>query len=529
MAVFTDRDVRRAQTARSLAAGPAREGGRGLLNTVLGPVGIVPPGRGERRSRNAATLLSGALPLRHCIVVADVVPAPSGWSSDAITAVAEAIGDRRRDVVVWDLAGGTTVGAGPHAGRLAADADRLLAADLELAPPTLSAYLERTARGVETLPADPSFRTRDAEAVLSVLTHHRQIVMLHARRGDPQWLWSLSRSTVVVIPVPHREESMADLAATIDDLRSAGLGEVVDRVVVVNCTIGGANPRSDTIEMRRRLGELGVRTVLDVPYARPPRIGSGRGGSERSDTDRAWLHASAVIARTRPRPESPTVRSGGGSDLLGSAAVPPSDPSLLDPRPDPTFEVTTATLRAHVGSGSTERRRRRRMGPRSAAAGVLLVVAAMGAAVVIGQPVAADRVAVTAAAGTQPVSVARDEAVVDSSPSAPDVIAAYDDFYYRDRDAVGAAGLWELPAVPEPESAARIADLQRVIDAVDPRIRHRISVTDTGDPTVFDAVLTLTTADGSDHRYHQQFTMRETPDGMRIVNKIDCETQCPAP
>lgn len=108
--------------------------------------------------------------------------------------------------------------------------------------------------------------------------------------------------------------------------------------------------------------------------------------------------------------------------------------------------------------------------------------------------------------------------------SGPGVIMAYDYAYYVQRDGASALQFWS-----EGKSDVTGSDLQIEIDAVDPLMRHRLDITETRDPYVYDVLLTLTTPDGINHPYQQQFSLAKNDGRYSIESKITCNGQCPTP
>ncbi|WP_328812371.1 hypothetical protein [Rhodococcus sp. NBC_00297] len=457
------------------------------------------PGTTESEDRR---VLSGALPVRHRIVIADIGLGVD-LGTDALAGMSAAVGERRPGgVIAWDLAGGAT-GHGAAA-QIAEDVEALVAPECD--PRALSHYVDTRPEGHDALGADASLQDPHAiEDVLTVLTHHRQTVVVHARSDEPYFVAMIDDADSIVVPIPHSEAAALRVVALMDSLRGSGRDTWSDRIVVVKHDAVHAGSRSGSTDLRRVLGDAGVRTVLDVPST----------SDSDADVRRAWSHVAAVVMRTRG-PVRPI--------------VPDAHPGLHADDHTPSFDSTTATLRAR--SADTRPSRRSGRLPALAALGALLVAGGLGTAVMMQRapadsapvPVAtagvgADAADQTASAAPPPIDAAR--------ASGPAVIVRYDDLYYRDRDAAAAAALWDLSDTAGVD--ATVADLQRSIDAVDPAIRHRIDVASTSDPLVFDAVLTLTVPDGREFRYDQQFTVREDDDGFAIVRKIDCTGVCPAP
>ncbi|MBY6363329.1 hypothetical protein [Rhodococcoides corynebacterioides] len=447
-------------------------------------------------------VLAGPLPLRHRVLVVDVSAAPDPASAHhsarpdparrVLRDLADAIGRYRPgSVVAWhpvDAAAATlALASTDHA-----------AADQ--APPTRT--LLRTRRsGVDDVASGRSARpltSADVEAALATLSSMRQTVVVCARPGDPWFDVLAEDADAVVVPVVDDDAVSRVIALT--DRLTAG------RLTVVRP--GGARGR--TTEVRRRLGEAGIRTVLDVTDGL-----DGAGGDEGLDvTDSAdadWSRAAAVILRPRPV---------GRGDVSAEPAL--------------SFESTTATLRArsHGDRGrigpspraprGRERGRRRSVAAPLAAAAVVLAVA-LGAAVALfaGGANSGDGVVESARTGAASASV------VDTVLDGPAVIARFDDLYYRDRDAAAAAALWDLPAGVD--RATMVADLQSSIDAVQPGTTHRLDIRATGAPDVYDAVLTLTTPEGRQFAFDQQFVVRGGDRGFTIVRKIECSAACSAP
>ncbi len=385
-----------------------------------------------------------------------------------------------------------------------------------------SRTLLRTRRsGVDEVASGRSTRpltTADVEAAAARLSSMRQTVVVCARPDDPWFDVLAGDADAVVVPVV--DDDAVSRAIALTDLVAAG------RLTVVRP--GGARGR--TTEVRRRLGEAGIRTVLDVTHSVDGLDGldgldgptgldgvagldvAGSADSDSADAD--WSRAAAVILRPRP--------TGRGTAF--------AEPAL-------SFESTTATLRARShgdrsraggaefashGSGRGRPRRRSVAAPLATAAVVLVV--ALGASVALfsggGDP---HGNGVTESARTDAASVSVAEAVLDG----PGVIARFDDLYYRDRDADAAAALWDLPAGVD--RAAMVADLQSSIDAVQQGTTHSLDIRPTSAADVYDAVLTLTTPDGRQFDFDQQFVVRGSDRGFTIVRKIECSAACSAP
>lgn len=109
--------------------------------------------------------------------------------------------------------------------------------------------------------------------------------------------------------------------------------------------------------------------------------------------------------------------------------------------------------------------------------------------------------------------------------SGPGVIEAYDYAYYvYPRNATAALRYWS------PDAGIDADKLQVDIDKTDRKIRHRLDITETRDPVVYNALLTLTTPDGVAHPYHQQFHLKRTPDKRYVIaSRTTCESTCTAP
>ncbi|MBY6540158.1 hypothetical protein HQ325_15890 [Rhodococcus sp. BP-349] len=456
------------------------------------------PGATESEDRR---VLSGALPVRHRIVIADI-GIGENLGSGALAGMSAAVGERRPgSVIAWDLAGEATERGA--AAQIAEDVEALVAAECD--PRALSHYVDTRPEGHDALGADASLQDPHAvRDVLTVLTHHRQTVVVHARSDEPYFAAMIDDADSIVVPIAHSEAAALSVVALMDSLRGSGRDTWSDRIVVVKHDAVHAGSRSGSTDLRRVLGDAGIRTVLDVPST----------SDSDADARRAWSHVAAVVMRTRG-PVRPI--------------VPDAHPSLHSDDRTHSFDSTTATLRARSADARPSRRSGRL--PAVAALGALLVAGGLGTAVMMQRAPADSAPVPVAAAGVeadaveQPVSVSPPIAPVRAS--GPAVIVRYDDLYYRDRDAAAAAALWDLSDTAGVD--ATVADLQRSIDAVDPAIRHRIDVVPTSDPLVFDAVLTLTVPDGREFRYDQQFTVREDDDGFAIVRKIDCTGVCPAP
>lgn len=480
-------------------------------------------GHGDASSSGAAggvdRVLSGPLPLRHRVLVVDLAapspfasaPARSSDRSDPARRVlrdlADAIGRYRPgSVVAWhpaDSAAATLVLA--SAGDGAADQ----------APP-LGSLLRTRRSGVDEVASGRSARplsTADVAAAVARLSSMRQTVVVCSRPDDAWFDVLVGDADAVVVPVVDDETVSRAIALT--DLVDAGRLTVVRPV--------GARGR--TTEVRRRLGEAGIRTVLDVTESVEGLDGGeglpGIAAGEADSADADWSRAAAVILRPRPAGH----RNASAEPML-------------------SFESTTATLRARshgdrgrVGHGPGTSRGGGRGGPRRrsvvtplATAAVVLVVG-LGASVALfagggdrdGAPESMRTDAASASTRTDAVSASTAEVVLDG----PGAIARFDDLYYRDRDAAAAAALWDLPAGVD--RAAMVADLQSSIDAVQPGTTHRLDIRPTGAPDVYDAVLTLTTPDGRQFDFDQQFVVRGGDRGFTIVRKIECSAACSAP
>lgn len=110
--------------------------------------------------------------------------------------------------------------------------------------------------------------------------------------------------------------------------------------------------------------------------------------------------------------------------------------------------------------------------------------------------------------------------------SGPGVIFAFNYSYYTyPRNAVTALKFWT------PEAGSKADEMQVDIDKqAAGKTRHRLDVTATADPLVYDVVLTLTTSDGVDHPYHQQYRLTRGDNGhYAIAKKVNCESTCPTP
>ena len=492
---------------------------------VAGLVSRPRSGHGDSSSSGAAggvdRVLSGPLPLRHRVLVVDLAapspfasaPARSSDRSDPARRVlrdlADAIGRYRPgSVVAWhpaDSAAATLVLA--SAGDGAAD---------QASPP---GSLLRTRRsGVDEVASGRSARplsTADVAAAVARLSSMRQTVVVCSRPDDSWFDVLAGDADAVVVPVVDDETVSRAIALT--DLVDAGRLTVVRPV--------GARGR--TTEVRRRLGEAGIRTVLDVTESVEGLDGGeglpGIAAGEADSADADWSRAAAVILRPRP--------AGRGHAS--------AEPVL-------SFESTTATLRARshgergrvghglgrsIGGARGGRRRRSVVTPLATAAVVLVV--GLGASVALfasggggggdSAPESARTDAASASTRADAASASTAEVVLDG----PGVIARFDDLYYRDRDAAAAAALWDLPAGVD--RAAMVADLQSSIDAVQPGTTHRLDIRPTSAPDVYDAVLTLITPDGRQFDFDQQFVVRGGDRGFTIVRKIECSAACSAP
>ena len=143
----------------------------------------------------------------------------------------------------------------------------------------------------------------------------RQTVVVCSRPDDSWFDVLAGDADAVVVPVVDDETVSRAIALT--DLVDAGRLTVVRPV--------GARGR--TTEVRRRLGEAGIRTVLDVTESVEGLDGGeglpGIAAGEADSADADWSRAAAVILRPRP--------AGRGHAS--------AEPVL-------SFESTTATLRA---------------------------------------------------------------------------------------------------------------------------------------------------------------------------------------
>lgn len=479
---------------------------------VAGLVSRPRNGHGDPSFSGAASgvdrVLAGPLPLRHRVLVVDLgAPSssasarPSDRSDPArrvLRDLADAIGRYRPgSVVAWhpaDAAAATLALAstGDDA------ADRM--------PPTGSPLRTRRS-GVDEVASGRSARpltTADVAAAVARLSSMRQTVVVCARPDDP-WFDVLAGDVDAVV-VPVVDDETVSRAIALTDLVDAGRLTVVRPV--------GARGR--TTEVRRRLGEAGIRTVLDVTESVEGLDGGeglpGIAAGEADSADAEWSRAAAVILRPRP--------AGRGHAS--------AEPVL-------SFESTTATLRARshgergrVGDGFGGSSGGGRRAPRRRSVAAPLATAAVVVAVGLGASVAlfaggGDRDGAPEPTRTDAASASAPEVVLDG----PGVIARFDDLYYRDRDAAAAAALWDLPAGVD--RAAMVADLQASIDAVQPGTTHRLDIRSTGAPDVYDAVLTLTTPDDRQFDFDQQFVVRGGDRGFTIVRKIECSAACSAP
>lgn len=460
--------------------GSAGRSGRGDGASTRGARGIRAD-RVERGDRGVECVLAGPLPLRQRVVIVDPGHAPDAARRVAV-GLADAIARHRPgSVVLWhpadDVSATLALGSDGSA-VVAPDGSAVVAPSREVLRPRRS--------GVDEVVAGPAARpltSADVAAAAATLSAIRQTVVVRACPDEPWFGVLADDADAVVVPVLDEDAVSRAIALT---------AVVAARRITVIRPTGSADRSTD---VRRRLGEAGIGTVLDV----------GRGATaadtaERSDDVAAeWSRAASVILRPRPT---------AGTDA-------PVDPAT-------SFEDTTATLRAR-STGDRRRvgrdeRRRRPVGVTAAAAIVALVVG-LGAAVAVS----------TARGDGPPVSARTDAASATSgveSLDGPGVIARFDDLYYRDRDAAAAAALWELPAGVD--RASMVADLEASIDAVERGTTHRLDLRPTVTPDVYDALLTLTTPDGRRFDYDQQFTVRRGADGYTIVRKIECSAPCSA-
>ncbi|MBY6366450.1 hypothetical protein [Rhodococcoides corynebacterioides] len=463
--------------------------------------------RGDRADRGVERVLAGPLPLRQRVVIVDPGHAPDAacraHASDAARSVADpdaacrvAVGladaiarHRPGSVVLWhpadDVSATLALGSDGFA-VVAPDGSAVVAPSREVLRPRRS--------GVDEVVAGRAARpltSADVAAAAATLSAIRQTVVVRACPDEPWFGVLADDADAVVVPVLDEDAVSRAIALT---------AVVAARRITVIRPTGSADRSTD---VRRRLGEAGIGTVLDVGRGATTDDTAERSAddtAERSDDVAAeWSRAASVILRPRPT---------AGTDA-------PVDPAT-------SFEDTTATLRAR-STGDRRRvgrdeHRRRPVGVTAAAAIVALVVG-LGAAVAVS----------TARGDGPPVSARTDAASATSgveSLDGPGVIARFDDLYYRDRDAAAAAALWELPAGVD--RASMVADLEASIDAVERGTTHRLDLRPTVTPDVYDALLTLTTPDGRRFDYDQQFTVRRGADGYTIVRKIECSAPCSA-
>jgi MinD-like ATPase involved in chromosome partitioning or flagellar assembly len=546
--VEPERALRRVRSGTSDAppvdSGPARWGLRGKVNGLLGGASLLSAGAAELEARDDVNAIRCALPARQSIVVANTEGGMG--KTPTVVMLANLFGRHRGgDVVAWDIAGvrgnlgqrsATNVADGNTVWGLLADTNEEPSAEAELAR-----YLCRQPTGDEILASDRAARHMESitspelVAIGNTLAQHRQIIIFDTGNDDraTAWKWATSSADQLVVPMPYRRGAASSVTSMLATLSARGLDDLVERAIVIASPPPRGAPAAVVEEVRRRLTEFGVRTIVDVPYE--PALAS----YERIDhaslpdaTVRAWTHAAAVIAKSlavgarRPDAASPDSAASTDSAAFTDSAVPTDAVPTDDAQ---SFDVTTAALRqwstrepapAPIGA-------RAETGRRIPARGVMACAAvALAAASAGGVFHLADRADATPPA---PVAAQSDSGVDPARASGPAVIRAYDDRYYTDRSAEGAASLWTLPDVSPAEAAARTDQLQKTIDDTDPGMQHRLAVTPTSDPNVFDVVLTLTTSDGVEHPYNQQFTVAENGGAYSIVSKIDCEQQCPAP
>ncbi|MFI5782653.1 hypothetical protein [Nocardia sp. NPDC051570] len=108
--------------------------------------------------------------------------------------------------------------------------------------------------------------------------------------------------------------------------------------------------------------------------------------------------------------------------------------------------------------------------------------------------------------------------------SGPGIIEASNYAYYVwPRTAAGVSGFWASGAAGPPET------LQKLIDkAAADKWQFHVEVTETGDPLLYDARLTITTSDGVQHPYAQRYRLARADDGKYLIaSKTDCDTTCP--
>ncbi|MGU3434970.1 MinD/ParA family ATP-binding protein [Actinomycetes bacterium M1A6_2h] len=526
--VEPERGVRRARSgasdATSVDSGPARWGLRGKVNDLFGGVTLLSAGAAELEARDDVNAIRCALPARQSIVVANTEGGMG--KTPTVVMLANLFGRHRGgDVVAWDIAGvrgnlgqrsATNTADGNTVWGLLADTSEAPSADAEL-----SRYLCRQPTGDEILASDRAARhmesitTPELAAIGNTLAQHRQITVFDTGNDDraTAWKWATSSADQLVVPMPYRRGAASSVTSMLATLSARGLDDLVERAIVIASPPPRGAPAAVVEDVRRRLTEFGVRTIVDVPF--DPALASW----ERIDhaalpeaTVRAWTHAAAVVAQ--------------------SLAVGARRPDAAAPVDDSqSFDVTTAALRSwstRVAVPSPVEARvdnDRRVPMRGVMACATVAVAVASAVGVFQLANGSD----TASSAPAPVAAQSDPAVDAARASGPAVIAAYDDRYYTDRSAEGAASLWTLPEVSPADASARTAELQKTIDDVDPAMQHRLAVTPTSDPSVFDVVLTLTTSDGVEHPYNQQFTVAANDGVYSIVSKIDCEKQCPAP
>ncbi|GGG00184.1 hypothetical protein GCM10007304_12620 [Rhodococcoides trifolii] len=525
--VEPERGVRRVRSgtpdAPPVESGPARWGLRGKVNELFGGASLLSASAAELEARDDINAIRCALPARQSIVVANTEGGMG--KTPTVVMLANLFGRHRGgDVVAWDIAGvrgnlgqrsATNTADGHTVWGLLADTNEAQSADSGL-----SRYLCRQPTGDEILASDRAARhmesitTPELVAIGNTLAQHRQITIFDTGNDDraTAWKWATSSADQLVIPIPYRRGAASSVTSMLATLSARGLDDLVERAIVIASPPPRGAPAAVVDEVRRRLTECGVRTIVDVPFE--PALASW----ERIDhaalpegTLRAWTHAAAVIAHSM-------------------ATGPSRSDAVAATEDSQSFDVTTAALRqwsTRGGSAPVDDHdpTPRRFPVRGVVACATVALAAVSAVGVfhLADRSDADTVSPTAVAAQSVPSLDAARA------SGPAVIQAYDDRYYTDRSADGAASLWTLPEVSPADAAARTDELQKTIDAVDPAMQHRLAVTPTSDPSVFDAVLTLTTSDGVEHPYNQQFTVAENDGIYSIVSKTDCEQQCPAP
>ena len=576
----TEPRSRTAVDASTVDTAPARWGVRGRINSMLGPAPLLAAKSAELDSRYDSASIRRALPARRRVVVANT---DGGMGKTPTTVMLAALFGQHRggDVVAWDIAGvrgnlgrraATATDGGSTVWDLLANAGCIRGRDQNDAS-ALDEYVSVQPTGDEILGADrytrhmESITVAELDAIDAALTENRQITFYDTGNDDraTAWRWATEHADQLVIPLPYRRGAGSAVTSMLATLRARGLESLIERAVVI-ASHPTREASSDVVaDAHRHLSEFGVGRIVVVPFE--PLLASW----ERIDqaalptsTVRAWTHAAAEVAAamavgqsamimdswtasselasepavTEPDSAAPTDVAPMVAEPAAAAPVSPkidppapstptpSGPTTSTPsRTDPTeFAATTAALRQWSTAP-------RPQSPSRTAISVSKRTAAIAAAALVAVLGVATWQLTQSESAVQPalaMPAVPDAPAGSSRSSGPAVIEAYDNFYYANRDASAAAALWDIDRSDPVETDALVQELQASIDDVDPAIRHRVDVTPTSMPDVFDVVLTLTTGDGVEYPYNQRFTVGDSGGRYSILDKIDCATTCPA-